>query len=211
MNAEEKPVGYGNPPEHSRWKHGQSGNPSGRPKRTVRLNHVLRDVVNSPITIKENGCDREVTKLEAALQALMVRAIRGDTKASHLLLKLWIDAEQEAVGEDNEHEAKLNHALLATAAKLRKKENDALRQKPPCPACDTYIEQHLKAQPKEHPVNLTGYNGHAPGYLAELQAASDKGPSSEELWAEISVLEREIIKWHTDDDCASDSDTGASG
>ena len=25
-------VGYGNPPLHSRWRPGQSGNPSGRPK-----------------------------------------------------------------------------------------------------------------------------------------------------------------------------------
>ena len=34
-------VGYGNPPQHTRFKKGQSGNPRGRPKGTLNLATVL--------------------------------------------------------------------------------------------------------------------------------------------------------------------------
>jgi hypothetical protein len=35
-------VGYGKPPRDTRWKHGQSGNPKGRPKGTVSLTDALK-------------------------------------------------------------------------------------------------------------------------------------------------------------------------
>jgi Family of unknown function (DUF5681) len=35
-------VGYGRPPEHSRFKRGQSGNPRGRPRKHRNFRTVLR-------------------------------------------------------------------------------------------------------------------------------------------------------------------------
>ena len=42
-------INYGRPlpPEETRWKHGQSGNPKGRPKKEESIADLLRDMVNA--------------------------------------------------------------------------------------------------------------------------------------------------------------------
>ena len=51
-------VGYKKPPVHSRFKQGQSGNSSGRPKGKVRVadaDAALNGALNALITVSENG------------------------------------------------------------------------------------------------------------------------------------------------------------
>src|SRR5207244_10457945 len=61
-------VGYGRPPQHSRFKPGQSGNIKGRPKGSKSLKAILEEALSSSVTITENGVLKKV-----ALQELLFK------------------------------------------------------------------------------------------------------------------------------------------
>ena len=52
---DEKPVGYASPPVRSRFKPGQSGNPSGRPKKTKSLKVELIEELEELTSVVEYG------------------------------------------------------------------------------------------------------------------------------------------------------------
>jgi hypothetical protein len=87
-------VGYGNPPRHTRFKKGASGNPQGRPKGTLNAATVLKRILCETVVIYENGQPRTVTKLEAVLTQLVNKALPGDLKALQLLMSLVRSAEE---------------------------------------------------------------------------------------------------------------------
>ena len=60
-------LGYGNPPEHSRYKKGQSGNLRGRPKGKLNMATLLEQTLREKVVLTENGRQKTVSKLEAAL------------------------------------------------------------------------------------------------------------------------------------------------
>jgi hypothetical protein len=82
-------VGYGSPPERTRFKKGQSGNPRGRPKGTLNLATVLERTLREKVVIHENG-----TKLQAAIMQLTNKAASGELKAFQLLAALVRSAEE---------------------------------------------------------------------------------------------------------------------
>jgi len=84
----EYPVGYGKPPQHSRFKKGRSGNPRGRPKRSESFARLAQRTLNERIAIKENGERRVISKLEAVLKQLINKAATGDTRAIREIIKL---------------------------------------------------------------------------------------------------------------------------
>jgi len=67
-----------NPPEHTRFKPGQSGNPNGRPKKLPDLEKLLVRVLG---TEEDNK-----TGWEVIIEALQKKAAKGDVKAAELLL-----------------------------------------------------------------------------------------------------------------------------
>jgi hypothetical protein len=69
----------GIPPDHSKFKKGQSGNPSGRPKKLPEIAVLLANVLG------KEGKDG-MTAAEEILQALHAKAKKGDTRAAELLL-----------------------------------------------------------------------------------------------------------------------------
>lgn len=80
-------VGYKRPPEHTRFKKGQSGNPKGRPKGSLNFIQALEKELRSPVTVKEpGGGSRTITKFEAALKQLANKAAMGDHRAMALLM-----------------------------------------------------------------------------------------------------------------------------
>ncbi|WP_428688705.1 DUF5681 domain-containing protein [Roseibium sp.] len=81
-------VGYGKPPKATRFKKGQSGTPKGRPRKRQSMKGLLEEQLASTITITEAGEPRQITRLDAFLQSLMARAIKGDNRAADHLLKL---------------------------------------------------------------------------------------------------------------------------
>lgn len=89
-------VGYGRPPERTRFKPGHSGNPRGRPKGILNMASVLRRTLRERVVIKENGRRRTVTKLQAAVTQVTNKAASGDLKAMQLLANLVRSAEDAA-------------------------------------------------------------------------------------------------------------------
>jgi hypothetical protein len=90
-------VGYGSPPENTRFKKGQSGNPHGRPKGTHNVGTVLERTLRERVVINENGRRKTVTKLEAAFKQLANKAASGELKAVQLLTTLVSSAEDRAL------------------------------------------------------------------------------------------------------------------
>lgn len=90
-------VGYGKPPEHSRFKQGRSGNPQGRPKGTLNMATVLARTLREKVFVDENGKRKTVSKLEAAIAQLVSKATSGDTHAIRHLCQLVTSAEERSV------------------------------------------------------------------------------------------------------------------
>jgi hypothetical protein len=81
-------VGYKRPPKSTRWKKGQSGNPTGRKKGTPNLRTDLMAEMAEVIQITESGSARKITKQRALLKSLTARGIQGDARAANLVLTL---------------------------------------------------------------------------------------------------------------------------
>jgi len=92
-----KRVGYCDPPEHTRFKRGQSGNPRGRPKGTLNMATVLARTLREKVVINENGRRKTVSKLEAAIKQVTNKAASGELKALQLLAGLVRSAEERAI------------------------------------------------------------------------------------------------------------------
>lgn len=76
---EEYPVGYKNPPKHTQFKKGQSGNPKGRPKPSKNLAESLVKELFKPIQIKENGEMKIVKAIDAIAKKIVNTALQGNT------------------------------------------------------------------------------------------------------------------------------------
>ncbi len=91
-------VGYGNPPKHTQFKKGQSGNPKGRQKGSRNFNTDLDEVLKAFMTVSENGKPKKVSAQLAMLMRLREQALNGDPRALGLMITLatGLSAEKEA-------------------------------------------------------------------------------------------------------------------
>lgn len=91
-------VGYCNPPEATRFKKGQSGNPKGRPKGALNVDTVLTKAVRQPVVIIENGQRKTVTKLEVMIAQLVNKGTSGELRAVRQVVELLreLEAQQAA-------------------------------------------------------------------------------------------------------------------
>ncbi|QNH35567.1 DUF5681 domain-containing protein [Aminobacter sp. MDW-2] len=114
-------VGYGKPPKATRFKPGKSGNPKGRPKESLSLKTILQRELRQLIEIRDGDGTRRITKREALIKSLMVKAIKGDLNTVKALIVI---AGEDAEPENNPvHEqalspadqAQLRHLLGDTA------------------------------------------------------------------------------------------------
>jgi hypothetical protein len=88
-------IGYGKPPEHTRFRPGQSGNPAGRPRAARNLSTILEAELKKPVSVREGGNVRRVAKREALIASLVNKALQGDIRASNLLIALIQRVEAE--------------------------------------------------------------------------------------------------------------------
>ncbi len=82
----ENPVGYGKPPAENRFRKGQSGNPSGRPRGTQNFRTDVREELDQPVNVREEGSLKTVSSQRAAVKKLRAIALSGDQRA----LERWL-------------------------------------------------------------------------------------------------------------------------
>jgi Family of unknown function (DUF5681) len=80
-------VGYGRPPKATRFRPGQSGNPTGYRKGSKTLGARLRELMNSKVTVTEHGRTRRISRLDVMLRQLTNDAMRGDPRALKQLME----------------------------------------------------------------------------------------------------------------------------
>ena len=83
MSERDETVGYKKPPKWSRFVKGQSGNPKGRPKRTLNTSTMVKAILDEEVAIKRNG--EPVGRMSRRLGILTVmahKAMAGDVRAA---------------------------------------------------------------------------------------------------------------------------------
>ena len=79
-------VGYGKPPQGTRFVPGRSGNPSGKRKAKPTLSQRLDRIWAETVSVTEGGRTRKLTKEEVFLRQLVNKAITGDRHAGSSML-----------------------------------------------------------------------------------------------------------------------------
>lgn len=90
--------GYKNPPLHSRFQKGKSGNPKGRPKKQFKgFDDALAEALSRKIPTISNFKEKKLPAYNVLLQVIIGRAIKdGDTRAICFLLNKWQEAEKNS-------------------------------------------------------------------------------------------------------------------
>lgn len=98
---DDEPIGYGRPPQSTRFRKGRSGNPSGRPKQTRTQLELLRRELAQRVTVTEGGRKRRLTKGELVTKQLVTRALKGEVPALRMMMRMGelLDAEATREGE----------------------------------------------------------------------------------------------------------------
>lgn len=142
-------VGYKKPPEATRFKSGQSGNPKGRPKGTRNLKTDLGQELSERIRIREDGEQRSISKQQAVIKALVAKAIKGDTRAATLVIQMVAKHVEVDVPEQGEIDLSDSDARILEAFVRRRSiqpETTDPTNRPP--AADQPVD-------RSHPNNLS--------------------------------------------------------
>lgn len=83
-------VGYGKPPEHTRFQKGHSGNARGKIKGRKAIRTLLTDALLAQATISLNGAQKKGPRQHLMFETLTARAAVGDLQAQKLLLPLMM-------------------------------------------------------------------------------------------------------------------------
>jgi hypothetical protein len=117
-------VGYCQPPKHTRFKAGQSGNPKGRPKGAKNEATIWRDIFARKVPIRDRGQVRKVSLLEAMLLKYTERALNGEAKAADFVLNRYGRSEStapETAELDQDDRALLESYARGLETKLKRK------------------------------------------------------------------------------------------
>jgi hypothetical protein len=121
-------VGYKRPPVHSRFKPGQSGNPSGRAKGSQNLKTLFHKILKEEVSLREGSDVRKVTKAEALMRGLVVGALKGDTRSIGTLFRL---AEQTGqFDEPGEPITRIQRVIVSWKAPGATADESEFRKKP---------------------------------------------------------------------------------
>ena len=83
-------IGYGRPPEQSKFKPGQSGNPNGRPPKSKNKKRILTEMLFEPVTVSLGQQRTRLTRLEVMIRTTVNKAVQGDARA-YRNVQRWVD------------------------------------------------------------------------------------------------------------------------
>ena len=86
-------VGYGRPPERTRYPKGVSGNPGGRKPGVKNFRTFLKQALNQTVTVKIDGRNRRMSVRQAIAHRLVASCAANDLKALAMLLPLIAQSE----------------------------------------------------------------------------------------------------------------------
>lgn len=80
-------VGWGRPPKHTRWKKGQTGNPSRvRRAKSLDVANLIEKAFQRKIVVTEGTDRKRTTVFEAIVLQLWTKAANKDTRAMAVFL-----------------------------------------------------------------------------------------------------------------------------
>src|ERR1700760_4041258 len=93
-------VVYKNPPRHSRFQPGKSGNPKGRPKGSKNLETIVREEGAKKVTVNGPKGQRVVTITQAIVMQMAAKAARGDRSSQRDFLGMYARHEEAWSAKD---------------------------------------------------------------------------------------------------------------
>ena len=103
MASDDHGVGYKKPPERTRFKKGQSGNPKGRPKGSRNFRTALVEELSTTIPVTENGKRRKLAKRNVIAKQIVNAALAGDAKIlKHIINADKADEERQSAAASQE-------------------------------------------------------------------------------------------------------------
>lgn len=128
-------VGYGRPPKSGQFRKGVSGNPKGKLKGTKnrprpeseRLRALMRREAYRPVKLRVDGTEITMPLAQAALRSLGTSALKGETRALAIFLKML---HAGAVEDDAVMEELLEEAREAERPDIRVRIVDVVDGKP---------------------------------------------------------------------------------
>lgn len=135
--------GYGKPPKEYQFRPGQTGNPRGRPRkiRPASFGDVVREDLDSRVSITENGETRSITKREAMAKTLVNLALSGPApqrlRAVQALIQLGsLDGPPADIPPSQEDRLRFLQMLADKAAETDKWEREHLARQAGTPSSD---------------------------------------------------------------------------
>ena len=80
----DKPIGYGNPPDHTKFSPGKSGNPNGRPKQSkpdIDVQYLFLDELLREVPLLVEGKQTKMPAIQIIARRLVNDAMKGSVKA----------------------------------------------------------------------------------------------------------------------------------
>jgi hypothetical protein len=132
MANDDSPVGYKRPPAHSQFEKGQSGNPSGRPKKVPDFLEDAAVILSAPVTGHANGKEITVPAAQAIFQSTCRNALKGDNVALRRVIELMLTLEPVAQ-QQAEQNAEAGREFERKLGQMAGLDPDAVYDRPKAP------------------------------------------------------------------------------
>ena len=111
MSDEEK-VGFGCPPNQTRWKKGQSGNPKGRPKSKSEFLTGAARILTQPVEARApDGKMVRLDGIEAAYLSLCKKGLKGHKTSLLEAIRIMLEVDPAVQEKEKEQKAKRQRIL----------------------------------------------------------------------------------------------------